>query len=146
MAGACGRNRRFQKSVSREPDALIYENDPVEGSALRGSKPNQPSLTNSNSDSAGTGIWNAAASSLGGVVSNRQEDGTTFTEADVKAAVETVGPVRYYSGVPGTMGEITDCAGFVDQVVDELDGTASPLDDSGDGKSIPDWLREVPEQ
>jgi len=112
------------------PSALIYENIPRPGPNGKNAF-EKPRLTDSNDPHAGGGIWNADRTDIGGVVENNRRirlDHSTifqdFTREQVAAAVDAVGRVQYDKWSIGTMGPQCDCAGFVNQVLRELGGTA----------------------
>jgi RHS repeat-associated protein len=133
-------------------EALVYENAPTNAlGSLQDESTHTPQIVNSNSDAAGAGKWNRRTLSVGGIVPNnapllgmRYLSFAHFTSGDVTAAVRSVGPVRYNHAAAGALAITCDCAGFVNRVVDALDGS---LDGSngllGAGKTINDWLSEA---
>jgi RHS repeat-associated protein len=139
-------------SGGRLPDAMIYENVPVtaRGRATKQDAPSAahvPVATNSNSPDAGAGIWNASNTAIGGIVENRERvrlDHSTvfnvFSEQRVASAVAAVGPVTYNNQDPGALQPRCDCAGFVDQVLQKLGGTATGTEGDALGYSIKQFL------
>ncbi|MCP4545796.1 MAG: hypothetical protein GY835_04935, partial [bacterium] len=142
-----------ERDGSDVPDALIYENAPQEkekSQDYEDAKAHQPTLVNSNDASAGAGKWNLDTNNVGAVVKNLKlgekssDKGRPFTAADVARAVAAVGPVRYFNAYAGSLGPTTDCSGFVNQVIENLQqhgGMLSPYRDSlNNPKVISDWM------
>ncbi|MCP4600941.1 MAG: RHS repeat-associated core domain-containing protein, partial [Proteobacteria bacterium] len=137
-----------EKAGSDVPDALIFENAPQEKEEIQDyedAEAHQPTLINSNDISAGAGEWNLVTSNVGAIVENfNATENRPFTATETARSVSSVGPVRYFNLFAGNPGSTTDCAGFVNQVVKNLQqygGRLSPYRDSlGNPKRISDWM------
>lgn len=71
-------------------------------------------------------MWNMKTTSIGKITSNTSSGGRPFTAADVDKAIASVGPVTYNVNETAEMSSTTDCAGYVNQLVGALGGTAKP--------------------
>jgi len=121
------------------PQATVVENspqDPVQGNMVGhlDSKAHQPAPVNSNSFNL---LYNSGNVDVGNITQNVTSvspsadrgplaGGTRpFTSAEVHSAIDAVGAVRYDNNAAGDRSSQSDCAGYVNQLVDRLGGTAS---------------------
>lgn len=139
------------------PQATIVENspqDPVPGSIVGhlDGAPHQPVPVNSNSPDL---LYNSSNVDVGNITQNvtlvsPSADrgplaGVTrpFTSGEVQSTVNAVGAVQYDNTGMGERSSRTDCAGYVNQLVDRLGGTASSRTWSifrfGQTKDITHW-------
>ncbi len=130
----------FEESKSGGlPQATVVENspqDPIQGKMVghQDANAHQPVPVNSNSPDL---LYNSGNVDVANITENvtlvsPSADrgplaGVTrpFTSSEVQSAVTAIGPVRYDNNGVGERSSQTDCAGYVNQLVDRLGGTAS---------------------
>jgi RHS repeat-associated protein len=149
------------KSVKGQklPNALVWENAPAKGDKnnsrgrIADSSPHQPSLVDSNSTGVG-GVagWNKKNMDVAGTLANRDLLGAgprslalrPFTSSEVARAALAVGPVTYNNQWAGASGPICDCAGFANQVLNNLGGTLTGRTFlTRDGLTINEWADQI---
>ena len=117
----------------RNTHALIAEHAPQEHNkgadrreTLIDSKPHPIQIVDSNSPQAGAGVRSLNQVTPVKVSENRTLSGAYHSDLAVSsavAAINTEGGLQYNNTQTGSLGQVTDCAGAVDQLLGLISGT-----------------------
>jgi len=137
----------FVKGKDGKLHALVYENVPTnKKGSMADSNAHTPKPVDSNSLQAGGGRWNVTNSQLGSVLANPANHlfsaPRPFTSGEVDRAAAKVGAVTYNNAMWGSFTATCDCAGYVNQLVNELGGVRSGYKGWFEEKGYQDWYSE----